>query len=777
MPGIRTLLAFALGCAASIALGSFPVPATANEPLPNTQALTEEGDLAAKMVAGIHRYLDRELAASVENRKAMWKVDASSVEAYRRSVEPNRARLRKYLGVVDPRLPASVEYVGGPDQPALVAEAAEYRVYAIRWAVLPGVDGEGLLLEPKGKAVANVVALPDADWTPEMAVGLAPGVAPSAQFPRRLAENGVRVIVPTLIDRKDDFSANPRLNRATNQPHREFIHRMAFEMGRTLLGYEVQEVLAAVDWFCRDEGHPRTGVIGYGEGGLIAFYAAALDERIDAGLISGSFGPREQIAEEPIYHDVWGLLTEFGDGDVLRLIAPRSMVFAAAPFTAPAGPPARSGRSGAAPGRSQAASPEAAKNEAATVLHELAGAGDAALRGVRFPVEASAGADEPVSEAASASFFQMLGIPAKPAAPGAPPVDSRKSFDPVPRQKRLFDQLVGFTQKLWRDSETTRKAFWARADAPSPASWEKSCEWYRDYFHTEVIGKLPEPTMPPNPRTRQVYDQATWTGHEVMIDVYPDVFASGVLLLPKDLKPGEKRPVIVTQHGLEGTPRHTIDAEKKPVYDEFSRKLVEQGYIVYAPQNPYYGDTVFRQLQRKGHPLKLAIFSFVIRQHQRTLDWLETLPNVDPGRIAFYGLSYGGKTAVRVPAVEKRYCLSICSGDFNEWIGKNVSVDLDRSYMWTREYDMGEFDMGNTFNYAEMVNLIAPRPFMVERGHDDGVGTDEMISYEYAKVRYLYANRLKIPDRTEIEYQPGGHRIYGKGTFDFLRRHLGWTSK
>jgi hypothetical protein len=150
------------------------------------------------------------------------------------------------------------------------------------------------------------------------------------------------------------------------------------------------------------------------------------------------------------------------------------------------------------------------------------------------------------------------------------------------------------------------------------------------------------------------------------------------------------------------------------------------------------------------------------------------LPNVDPKRIAFYGLSYGGKTAMRVPAIEKRYCLSICSADFNEWIGKNVSVDLDRSYMWTSEYDMYEFDLGNTFNYAEMAYLIAPRPFMVERGHDDGVGTDEMVSYEYAKIRYLYANRLKIPERTEIEYQPGGHRIYEKGTYAFLAKHLKW---
>ena len=39
---------------------------------------------------------------------------------------------------------------------------------------------------------------------------------------------------------------------------------------------------------------------------------------------------------------------------------------------------------------------------------------------------------------------------------------------------------------------------------------------------------------------------------------------------------------------------------------------------------------------------------------------------------------------------------------------------------------MPEFDLGNTFNYGEMAGLIAPRPFMVERGHDDGVAPDEV---------------------------------------------------
>ena len=51
---------------------------------------------------------------------------------------------------------------------------------------------------------------------------------------------------------------------------------------------------------------------------------------------------------------------------------------------------------------------------------------------------------------------------------------------------------------------------------------------------------------------------------------------------------------------------------------------------------------------------------------------------------------------------------------------------------------------------------------------------DAMVAYEYAKVRYLYANRLKIADRTEIEYQVGGHRVFGKGTYAFLAKHLNW---
>jgi dienelactone hydrolase len=728
------------------------------EPFPNTKPLTEEGNLSEKQVAGMHKYLDRMLAAAPKEREKSWKGDTAA-----------RERFKKMLGLTDTRVGPQMEYVSGPGEPAVIAECETFTAYAVRWSVLPGLDGEGLLLEPKGQAKANVVAIPDATLTPERIAGLAKGDGPKP-FAQLLAEYGCRVVVPVLIDRNDTLSGSEKLKRSTNFPHREFIHRMAYQMGRTLVGYEVQKVLGAVDWFASHDKDLPVGVIGIGDGGRVALYAAAADERIKAAMVSCAFGPREGLHDEPLDRNLWNELREFGDAEVAALIHPRKFGI---------DPPPNSdiqAKPGYWPTWDGPIAPKPGKSGAAPGALKVAKAADVDAEWKRFlsyckdvrPLNRDTGEYGWFQLVADLSEGKELLQPGLEHAL----TDKRKNFDPAVRHKRQFDQLVAFTQKLWRDSDATRKAFWAKADASSPEAWEKSCEWYRDYFHTEVIGKLPDPTMPLNPRTRQVYDEKAWTGYEVVLDVYDDVFAYGILLLPKDLKPGEKRPVVVCQHGLEGTPRDTIEVEKRTVYNHFSRRLVELGYIVYAPQNPYYGKNVFRQLQRKANPLKLSLFSFIIRQHQRTIDWLETLPNVDAKRIAFYGLSYGGKTAMRVPAVEKRYCLSICSGDFNEWIGKNVSVDLDRSYMWTGEYEMYEFDLGNTFNYAEMAFLIAPRPFMVERGHDDGVGTDEMVAYEFAKVRYLYANRLKIPERTTIEWFVGFHEIRAKGTFEFLKQKL-----
>ncbi|HSW45651.1 MAG TPA: dienelactone hydrolase family protein, partial [Phycisphaerae bacterium] len=295
--------------------------------LPGTTLLDDHGDLAAEMVAGIDRFLIRELGNVPRRRCVLWPTNPTSIKSYIESVAPHREQLRRIIGAVDSR-PAQVdlELLATTTQPACVAEDDTLAIFAVRWPALDGIDGEGLLLKPRGEPGACVIAVPDADWTPEMLAGLVADAPAGATYARQLARSGCEVLVPTIISRDDTFSGNPTV-RMTNQPHREYIYRMAYQMGRHVIGYEVQKVLAAVDHFASRAGsHKPIGVIGYGEGGLIALAAAAVDTRIDVTVVSGYFAPRERLWAEPIYRNVWSLLCEFGDAEFAWLIAPRTLI-------------------------------------------------------------------------------------------------------------------------------------------------------------------------------------------------------------------------------------------------------------------------------------------------------------------------------------------------------------------------------------------------------------------------------------------------------------------
>lgn len=741
--------------------------------LPGTEPLTASGDLSAQMVEGIDRFLTAQTDQHTRDRAKFWQRDFSSADAFNRSIETNRYWLRNIIGALDPRPEfTELELISSSGRESKIAENNSYSVFTVRWPALPGVHGEGLWLRPKGNSSGTIICLPDADQTPEMLAGLALGINHQAQFARRLAESGFEVLVPALIDRSDTFSGNPELNRFTNQPHREWIYRQTYELGHHIIGYEVQKVLAVVDWLER-RAVGKIGIAGYGEGGLIALYSAALDPRINATLVSGYFSPRNRLWEEPIYRNVFTLLERFGDAELASMIAPRALVVEHSEVPSVNGPPpSRQGRSGAAPGK--LSTPEQHEVEG-----ELNRAREFFPANFKTSFEMVNGQEGnvvlPGSAKALRFLCERLGGQLKTAT--QPPADPVQSVDPRERQRRQFQELVDFSQhQMIRTERLRNESLWKPALKFSAEDWQSNRLAYRDRFWSEWIGRFPDPQDAINPRSRQIYDEPTWTGYEVMLDVWPGVYAWGILCVPKDLKPDEKRPVVVCQHGLEGVPRDTIDGPGTSgygPYKSFTAKLAERGFITFAPHNPYRGQDKFRVLQRKANPLGKSLFSVIIAQHDQILNWLQNLPFVDPQRIGFYGLSYGGKTAMRVPAVLDRYALSICSADFNEWVKKNATVHSSYSYLFTGEYEMPEFALSEMWNYAEMAALIAPRPFMVERGHDDGVAPDEWVAYEFAKVQRFY-DKLGIGDRAKIEFFNGPHTINGVGTFQFLHKHLGW---
>jgi cephalosporin-C deacetylase-like acetyl esterase len=757
---VNTAAAMAVAAVFGAAAG-----ATAQE-LPGTVPLTGTNDLPDAYLSGLDRYMLRETERLSHERHRHWNRDFSAgPQGYAASVEPNRQRLARMLGVRDARVSFDApEPVATLARSAVLGETGTHTLMAIRWPVVGGFWAEGLLLEPKEKPVRrNIVHIPHAGVTPEQMLGVTPG-GPSAAAGFAAPAPGCRMVLPAVVSRaKQKFLSeipNPYYGKQVAampggkvMSNREFVYRPAYTMGRHIIGYEVQAVLALVDWFRKENGEAAVRVEGWGDGGMSAFYAGALDTRISETVAAGYFDRRDDLWQEPIDRNIFGLLREFGDAEIATLIAPRRFTVAAVP--GPAETVTREKGEGGAPGRLAAPDPDSVAREVAKARGLVAPLGDADWIALQATGE---------SRAPSTALNAVAGELA---------AEARGLPDAAAREARLIEGMNGFSQHLLAVSPAARRAFMSRLDFSSLEAYNRSAEWYRDYYREEIMGRIHAPKLPFNPRSRMVEETAAYVCHEVMLDVLPEFVLYGYLLIPKELKPGERRPVIVAQHGRGGTPRTlmALDRGGRQTYHGIAPRLAEKGYIVFAPQNPYVFEDRYRQLQRKANPLKLSLYSVIHAQYEQMLAWFKTLPQADPARIAFIGQSYGGKTAVRVPPVMPEFALAITTGDFNEGVTKMASTRYPFSFALWDEYEMFEFDLGNTFNYSDLAGLAAPRPFMAQRGHSDGVAWDEFVGYEYALVRQLYA-RLKIPDRTAIHWFDGGHEIAVDPAIAFFDRFL-----
>jgi dienelactone hydrolase len=738
--------------------------------LPGTAALSAAEDRGADMVAGISRFADRLLERAPEGRSAVWEAAGGPEEM--------RRRLRTFIGAVDERTrPVVMEKVTPVGADPVVAETAEVVIERVRWPVVADVWAEGLLLTPRDTPpVARLIFIPDPAQTPEQLLGVQEGSKGRDVF----LKSGCQILVPALLDRGREFSRSESLGKGAAVTHREWIYRQSFILGRHPLGFEVMSVEAAVDWMKEQGPDDAVCVLGFGEGGWVALHAAALDERVDGTLVGGCFGPREGVWSEPIERNVWRRVSDFGDAGVAALVAPRRLVIENAHFPV-APPPAENqgGRVTAAPGQFRAFGLKEVEAEAAAA-RQLAGVEGDWLR--VFPKgDSAAMVPALLPEEAVRRLAERRRTTRAAEGQGAEaPRQADHREHAAARQQRLVRQWSAHCQRLVAASERARQdGFWRRAQGAPRAvepGFEDRVRVERESFWENVIGRLPDPDAEPRPASRLVRETERAVLHELRVEVWEDVFAWAWVALPKDLKPGERRPVVVVQHGLEGLPEHCFETEPSTrafaAYQAFGLRLAEEeGYVVVAPHNLYRGGDEFRVLQRKLNPLGLSLFSVIIGQHQALLSWVKSQAFAEPSRIGFYGLSYGGKTAMRVPTVLEDYTLSICSGDFNEWVRKNMSTEMPMSYIFTHEYEIWEWDLAHTLNYAEMAVLMAPRPFMVERGHDDGVGLDEWVDYEFAKVRRFY-NKAGLGDKAVIEHFNGPHAIFGVGTFQFLNRFL-----
>jgi len=246
------------------AQGQHPIPFQSKE-------LHATGDLSEQMVSGINQFFLKRLDALPSQRIQAWNNSGEEIPADKLN------RIRNRIGLSMDRADPKMHLVTDDYLHPISQVVNGIETKAIRWEVGGGVEAEGILLSPSGEVKARLMLLPDADILPESFAGMIDDGGTWFGVGNKLAAAGCEVIIPTLIDRRDAYSGNDGVGRYTNQPHREWLYRQGYEMGRHLIGDEVSKVLSAVDWFVeKNERQSKSlpiAVMGYGEGGLLAMYA------------------------------------------------------------------------------------------------------------------------------------------------------------------------------------------------------------------------------------------------------------------------------------------------------------------------------------------------------------------------------------------------------------------------------------------------------------------------------------------------------------------------
>lgn len=724
-----------------------------NEKLPETELLDWTGDFGKRLMDQSHRLLDDMIAQTPSVRAARWNHHAKTTEEYISFLNSKRKELSRIVGIREGR----IEFDSPRTRATLASDAValendSWKMIRVEWDVFADYSAKGIVIEPKsGKVEKVIVALPHAGMCPKAFFHSLPELQVEA------ARGKTRIIIPSFLNREVVKFKNVRL------PRREIIYRQAYMLGRHLIGYEIETVRAAIDWIKKDPASSKAKIVvgGFGDGGMIALYCGALDERIDEVRLAGYFGSRSDIWCQPLDRNVYGLLNEFGDAELAAMVFPRTLIVEPGDGPAETIIPETFQQSRVlvrglelkeekfpayrwAPGLLKPQTPQAVENElkrAKTIVSGLPG---------NVPQLASVSMMKPVVGSNAKRYIE------------------NPEYQRV--QQAILTELDAHTQSIMRSCIVNRAAFMKNLDTSSVAKLEASAVWYRNYFHEQIAGKFEQKKLSFNPRSRKVYDEDHWVAYDVVLDVFDGLSAQGTLVLPKNLKPGEKRSVVVFQHGREGCTDNGINGRRS--YNAIVPRLIEDGFIVFCPQNLYIRGDEYRVLQQKCYAVGRTFFGLMIAQHEQIVDWLGSLPYVRKDKIGFYGISYGGKSAMFIPSVVTGYALSVCSADFNERIVKCASTDIRLSFMGTPEYEMYEFDSGDTFSYAEMAMLIAPRPFMVERGHRDGVGYDEYVAFEFARVSRFYDLMKETRCKAVIEYFDGGHEIHYNGVATFLKQYL-----
>ena len=278
----------------------------------------------------------------------------------------------------------------------------------------------------------------------------------------------------------------------------------------------------------------------------------------------------------------------------------------------------------------------------------------------------------------------------------------------------------------------------------------------------ECLGPFPEKPVPLNSRVISTEKFEKFTLHRVIYDSRSDSPVPAYLLIPHGIR--EKSPAVLCIHG------HVPEGKANLVFGDgqygvpYGRELAEQGLVTLCPDNAGMGerahpsggcDFLWRRLNLLGHDLTgYRVYDLI-----RSVDYLQSLSEVDETRIGIAGLSGGCWLGIVHAALDPRVQAAILSGYFTtfaqtSWFGHCIC-----------HHPKG---IGELCEMPDITGLIAPRPIFVEWGNQD---TSRPVhpAFEITQKIYSVAN---AEDQITLHEFEGGHVFSGQRSLPWLIQEL-----
>jgi dienelactone hydrolase len=310
-----------------------------------------------------------------------------------------------------------------------------------------------------------------------------------------------------------------------------------------------------------------------------------------------------------------------------------------------------------------------------------------------------------------------------------------------------------------RQQDERRKRF---AAVSTKADLDKLQQSLRQSF-LDLLDGLPERDGVPPARVFGKIDADDYTVDKLAFESFPGYFVTGLLYKPKKIE--GKHPGIIGPCGHSTT--------GKAAYQVLHINLAKRGYIVltYDPvgqgERSQFWDPAKQRSRFNltcgehavlGNPLYLlgtSLARYRIHDGMRAIDYLCSLPEVDPQRIGCVGNSGGGTLTAYISALDPRVKVAVPScyiTNLPRRMGNRIEKDADAD----PEQDIFGF-VGAGIDHAGLLALRVPRPTQVNAAQLDFFPI-EGARETYAEVKKLY-EAVGAGERFGIVESPARHGL------------------